>query len=293
MVRFLRVWFAGTIAVSFMAASSLGGGRPQQSSANLELDSVRSTFTQYCIECHNDRTKTAGLVLNTLDPGKVSENPEVWEKVVTKLRGRMMPPLGRPRPGDNTYSSVVSYLEKSLDAAAAANPTAGRTSTFRRLNRTEYQNAIRDLLAVEVDVTPLLPKDDASYGFDNVGDALSMPPILLERYLAAAERILDEAIVTEDPANRFVRRVNAESMDSSTGTESKGNGWVIVGREGELFSAMRFRAPGEYVFRVRAYGEQAGPEPGAAKAARPAARRGGSCWRDRTCRGLAAAAARR
>src|SRR5687767_7565702 len=118
MVRFLRVWLAGTIAIFFVAASSLGGeSSPQQSSTNVELDSVRSAFTQYCIECHNDRTKTAGLALNTLDASNVSQNPEVWEKVVTKLRGRMMPPLGRPRPGDNTYNSVVSYLEKSLDAA--------------------------------------------------------------------------------------------------------------------------------------------------------------------------------
>src|SRR4029079_4687979 len=107
------------------------------------------------------------------------ENPEIWEKVVRKLRGRMMPPPGRPRPDEKTYDDVVASLEKSLDRAAAANPNPGRTATFHRLNRTEYQNAIRDLLALDVDVKSLLPKDDASFGFDNVGVG-GVSPNLLE-----------------------------------------------------------------------------------------------------------------
>ncbi|HET9220315.1 MAG TPA: DUF1592 domain-containing protein [Terriglobia bacterium] len=245
MVRFLRVWLAGTIAVSFMAASSLGGGRPQQSSANLELDSVRSTFTQYCIECHNDRAKTAGLALNTLDPGNVFQDPEVWEKVVVKLRGRMMPPLGRPRPGDNTYNSVVSYLEKSLDAAAIANPNAGRTSTFRRLNRTEYQNAIRDLLAVEVDVTPLLPKDDASYGFDNVG-VNNLSPTLLERYLAAAQKISRLAVGLQGQASG----VNVVTLPVDFTQESHIEG-LPFGTRGGTLVRHTFPLDGKYELRVR------------------------------------------
>src|SRR5204863_2723894 len=133
------------------------------------------------------------LSLNALDISRPGEHPEVWEKVVRKLRGRMMPPPGRPRPDERGYDALVVYLETSLDGAAAANPDPGRTDTFRRLNRTEYHNAIRDLLALDLDVASLLPKDDASYGFDNITVG-GLSPTLLERYLAAAQKISRLAI---------------------------------------------------------------------------------------------------
>ncbi len=159
----------------------------------------RASIDRYCVGCHNDRTKTAGLALDTLDVERVGENAEAWEKVVRKLRGRMMPPPGRPRPDAPTYDSMVAYLEASLDRSAAAVPNPGRTDTFRRLNRTEYQNAIRDLLALEVDVSALLPKDDVSLGFDNVGRA-ELSPTLLERYLAAAQKVSRLAVGSPVPS---------------------------------------------------------------------------------------------
>src|SRR4029077_8642700 len=112
----------------------------------------------------------------------------VWEKVLRKIRARQMPPIGMPRPDEPTYDAAIASLETSLDGAGAANPDPGRTETLRRLNRTEYQNAIRDLLALDVDVASLLPADDSSYGFDNVtvGD---LSPTLLDRYVSAAEKI--------------------------------------------------------------------------------------------------------
>jgi hypothetical protein len=149
---------------------------------------ARSVLDQYCVGCHNDKANIGGLALNNIDVARPADHPEVWEKVIRKLRGRMMPPPGRPRPDERTYDAVVSELETSLDRAAAANPNPGRPETFRRLNRTEYQNAIRDLLALDVDVTSLLPKDDANYGFDNVSVG-GLSPTLLERYLAAAQKI--------------------------------------------------------------------------------------------------------
>ena len=152
-----------------------------------DVPAARASIDQYCAGCHNDKLKTGGLSLN-LDISRPGEHPEVWEKVVRKLRGRMMPPPGRPRPDERGYDALVAYLETSLDGAAAANPDPGRTDTFRRLNRTEYHNAIRDLLALDVDVASLLPKDDASYGFDNVSVG-GLSPTLLERYLAAAQKI--------------------------------------------------------------------------------------------------------
>ena len=188
MSRF-RVWMAGVLTIAFTTAGSLGAGRLQQpADASSPAISPRAVIDQYCVGCHNDKLKTAELAFNVLSVDKAAEHPEVWEKVVRKLRGRMMPPPGRPRPDERTYDAVVADLEKSLDRAAAVNPNPGRAETFRRLNRTEYQNAIRDLLALDVDVAALLPKDDASYGFDNVSVG-GLSPTLLERYLAAAQKI--------------------------------------------------------------------------------------------------------
>ena len=175
------VWLWTTCA--FVAAA------PQsQQSAGSAPESLRAPINQYCVGCHNDKVKTAGLTLNGVDLANVQQNPDVWEKVVRKLRARYMPPVGLPRPDEQTYSAIVSYLDKSLDAAAAAHPNPGRTDTFHRLNRTEYHNAIRDLLNVESDVASLLPSDDSSYGFDNI-TAGELSPTLLERYLNAAQKI--------------------------------------------------------------------------------------------------------
>jgi len=134
-----------------------------------------------------------------MDVGRAGEQPESWEKVVRKLRRRMMPPPGRPRPDEATYDALVSYLETSLDRSAAASPHPGRTDTFHRLTRAEYQNAIRDLLALDVDVSALLPNDDVSHGFDNVGVG-AFSPTLLERYLAAAQKVSRLAVGSPPPS---------------------------------------------------------------------------------------------
>jgi mono/diheme cytochrome c family protein len=179
----LSAWTTGSLSLLLAVTLSAGGRPPDQTAP-----STRAALDQYCVGCHNERTKTAGLAFDTLDVARAGERPDVWERVVRKLRGRMMPPLGRRRPDEQTYDALVHDLETVLDRAAAANPNPGRTETFRRLNRTEYQNAIRDLLALDVDVASLLPKDDASYGFDNVSVG-GLSPTLLERYLAAAQKV--------------------------------------------------------------------------------------------------------
>src|SRR5262249_19154046 len=152
------------------------------------LQPVAPAINRYCVGCHNDKVKAGSLVLDTIAADSPEKHVEVWEKVVRRLRVRSMPPAGLPRPDESTYRALISSLEASLDSAAAAHPNPGRTDTFRRLNRTEYQNAIRDLLALEIDATPLLPADESSRGFDNVtvGD---LSPTLLDRYIAAAQKI--------------------------------------------------------------------------------------------------------
>ena len=185
------VWIRCWMPVLFVVGGSTGVAVAQQQSVQLPPPVVspeRALANQYCLACHNPTAKTAGLDLDTISSQGVSRQPEVWEKVIRKLRARHMPPVGMPRPEESTYNAVVSSLEASLDSAAAARPRPGRTDTFRRLNRTEYRNAIRDLLALDVDVTSLLPSDDSSHGFDNVtvGD---LSPTLLDRYVSAAEKI--------------------------------------------------------------------------------------------------------
>jgi hypothetical protein len=149
---------------------------------------VAAAVKQYCVGCHNAGVKAGGLVLDTIIGDSPVKHAEVWEKVVRRLRVRSMPPAGLPRPSETGYDTLVPSVESTLDAAAAAHPNPGRTDTFRRLNRTEYQNAIRDLLAVEIDAGPLLPGDEASYGFDNVTVG-NLSPTLLERYVSAARKI--------------------------------------------------------------------------------------------------------
>ena len=194
------VSLAGALAVLSVSGSSIRGLQPQSTAPSPAAAAPqRASLDRYCVGCHNDRAKTGGLALDTLDVEHVGESAEAWEKVVRKLRGRMMPPPGRPRPDEATYESLVSYLETSLDRSAAVHPNPGRTDTFRRLNRTEYQNAIRDLLALDVDVSALLPKDDVSHGFDNVGVG-ELSPTLLERYLAAAQKVSRLAVGSSAPS---------------------------------------------------------------------------------------------
>jgi hypothetical protein len=149
---------------------------------------VAGVANRYCIGCHNTTAKAGGFVLSSILSDPIAQHSAEWEKVVRKLRVRHMPPMGLPRPDEKTYDAVVGSLSAQLDAAAAAHPDPGRTDTFRRLNRTEYQNAIRDLLALDLDVTSILPGDEAGYGFDNVTVG-NLSPTLLESYLQAAQRV--------------------------------------------------------------------------------------------------------
>jgi len=149
---------------------------------------VTSLVNQYCVSCHDGDVNKGGLDLAAILRDDVVQHSGTWENAVRKMRARQMPPVGKERPSDRAYDEVVGRLSSSLDRAAAKHPNPGRTDTFRRLNRTEYQNAIRDLLALDIDAAALLPKDDASHGFDNVTVG-ELSPTLLNRYISAAEKI--------------------------------------------------------------------------------------------------------
>src|SRR5689334_11434544 len=147
----------------------------------------KAFINTYCVSCHNQKLHTAGLALDTLDVTHPGANPEVWERVVAKLRAGSMPPPKMPRADEATYRVIASAIENELDKAWTANPNPGRISAVHRLNRMEYNNAIRDLFALDFDVKALLPGDDTADGsFDNFADVLSVSTTHLERYMSVA-----------------------------------------------------------------------------------------------------------
>ena len=156
------------------------GAVPSRPQAQTPAVPARALVDKYCLTCHSARAKSGGLVLEGVDLTSPAASAETWEKVIRKVRGGMMPPVGMPHPEKAALDAFAGYLEASIDAAAAARPNPGRT-VLHRLNRAEYGNAVRDLLALDVDVASLLPADDSAYGFDNIGDVLGVSPVLMER----------------------------------------------------------------------------------------------------------------
>ena len=186
--------FLVRIAVGCLAASLPGGWASAQTASN--VSDYGATLKQYCVTCHNDKAKTGDLSLENMDLAHLGNNAEVWEKVIRKARVGMMPPQGMPQPDSATRAALVTWLQTSLDRAAAEKPNPGHP-LVHRLNRAEYANAIRDLLALDVDAATLLPPDDSGYGFDNIADVLGVSPVLLEAYVSAAGKI--SALAVGDP----------------------------------------------------------------------------------------------
>ena len=213
----------------------------------------RAVLDRYCVTCHSERLRTGGLTLESVDPDRVGDDAEVWEKVVRKLRTGMMPPSPRRRPDAATYASTVSYLETALDRAAAANPNPGRPAVHR-LNRAEYTNAVRDLLALEVDGRALLPPDESGYGFDNIGDVLSVSPGLLERYLLAAAKISRRAVgdPTLRPATVIYKTSPLLAQDDRVSED------LPFGSRGGLAVRHHFPLDAEYIIKIALRGRARG-----------------------------------
>jgi hypothetical protein len=238
----LVVFWAISAAVAETASQ-----RPASTRVSSGIQELRSVLSQYCVTCHNERPKTAGLTFDTMDVGNVPGDAEVWEKVIRKVRGGSMPPQGRPRPDQTTREAFVKTLITTLDRAAAATPNPGRP-IIHRLNRTEYANAIRDLLALDVDTTNLLPPDDSSYGFDNIADVLGLSPMLLERYLAAAKRISALAV-----GDRQVTPGTDTYQARQDLTQTRHVEGLPLGTVGGLLVKPTLPLDGEYELQVRLF----------------------------------------
>ena len=210
-----------------------------------EPERVRAVLDQFCVSCHDADARKGGLDLASAAPQGIGRDPEVWEKVVRRLRGRDMPPPGKRRPDEPTYAALQSGLEAVLDRAAAERPNPGRTDTVRRLTRTEYQNAIRDLLALEIDAASLLPADEAGHGFDNVTVA-NLSPALLDRYVTAAQKVSRLAVggaQREPGGDTFRVRPDITQEDRVDG--------LPVGTRGGTLVRYTFPRDGQYEVQVR------------------------------------------
>src|SRR5579863_6912394 len=214
-----------------------------------KLDATRSDATteravldKYCVVCHNAKLKTANLLLDQLDLAHVGDHAEIGEKVVRKLRAGMMPPTGMPQPDPATREALIAFMEKELDRGAIPYlPPPG----LHRLNRTEYTNAIRDVLALEVDASKFLPPDDSTHGFDNIAGALTLSPALMEAYLSAAGKISRLAIGDVSAPTQAVFEVPS---DTAQNYHIEG---LPFGTRGGILIKYQFPADGEYTFKVK------------------------------------------
>ena len=241
---------AAAVFAGLLCAAGAMLGATAAASAQPAADAAphRATLDRYCVVCHNERLRTAGLALDAADLVDVAGDAAIWEHVIRKLRVGAMPPPGRPRPDRGDARVLVTYLEAALDRAAALDRGVGRTETFHRLNRAEYRNAVRDLLQVEVDVSALLPADDADeHGFDNMAAVLSVSPALLERYLSAARKISRLAVGLAPP----VPSVETHRIPLLLYQDDRLSEDLPFGSRGGIAVRHRFPVDGEYSVRLR------------------------------------------
>ena len=223
---------------------ALPPAEPQRQVGSPPHADARAVLDRYCVTCHNAQLRTAGFSLEDVDVAEPAAAAEMWEKVVGKLRSRTMPPVGRPRPDEATYETLATSLESSLDRAAAAHPNPGRP-LLHRMNRTEYRNAIRDLLALDFDVSAL-PADDATYGFDNIADALGTSPLLLESYMTAARKAVRLALGSPAIPPVTVSHAAAEDLTQDYHLRD-----LPLGTRGGLRAEHYFPVDAIYEIRVR------------------------------------------
>ncbi|MCE2541752.1 MAG: DUF1592 domain-containing protein [Acidobacteria bacterium] len=209
-------------------------------------DDHAALLQRYCVTCHNGRLQTAGLALDAVEVSTehVAAHPELWEKVVQKLRSRTMPPAGRPRPAGAAYGAFASWLETTLDTAALARPNPGRP-LLHRMNRTEYRNAVRDLLAVDADVSAL-PADDSTYGFDNIADALGVSPLLIESTVTTARKVSRLAVGSPAIPAATITHKTPEDLTQDYHLRD-----LPLGTRGGVRFAEHFPVDAEYELRVR------------------------------------------
>ena len=258
--RVFMKFFAITSALVFSAFPLLAA----EVSAGLVTlrENVGPLLKEYCVDCHNaDKHKGDLNLLPLLEKTALSENREAWEKVAEALESRDMPPEKKPQPSSEHRDLLVKFIDGQLSLVDCKLDRDPGKVTIRRLNRQEYRNTIRDLLQVDYDPDEF-PNDEVGYGFDNIADVLSLPPLLLEKFMSAAEAIVTKAIVVDAAPKPVVQRIDGERFTSENEFVKPIEGKTLgLYREGEGTMPFDFPQSAEYTFRIRAFGEQAGPEP--------------------------------
>ncbi len=244
MLRHVFVAVAFALAVLSTGFGNLGATLPPPQVSSAPSSPQRALLDRYCVTCHNQRSKTANVMFDAMDLAHLSQNADIWEKAVRKLRGGMMPPPGARQPDKAAVDSFVLWLENSLDQAAAADPNPGRVA-LHRLNRVEYANAIEDLVALRVDASALLPKDDEANGFDNVANVLKVSPSFLDQYLSAARLVSHQAIGNATP--KTTSTVLGAPRSNNQGVHVEG---LPLGTRGGFVAEYLFPADGEYKFNI-------------------------------------------
>jgi hypothetical protein len=221
---------------------------------------IKPLLTKYCYTCHGEKKKGDLDLRIYADEAAAKRDRTEFEKVLHNLQANEMPPENKPQPTAAERKLMADWVEAEVLGCDCKHPDPGRV-TIRRLNRTEYNNTIRDLVGIAFQPADDFPDDDVGYGFDNIGDVLSLSPMLMEKYLAAAEKVLDLAIMTGPVTNGPVKRFDAAEMKCTSVGEKQEDGARMLATEGEVYAHFQFPKAGEYALRVRAAGQQAGPEP--------------------------------
>lgn len=249
MMRSLSIFGAICLAYGFQ-----GAALSSAQTSGAQTSPAHEMVSKYCVACHNQKLKTGNLVLEGVDADHPANAPETWEKVIVKLRSRSMPPPKIPRPDNAAYDKVATWLETEIDRSAAAHVNPGRTPSLHRMNRAEYANAVRDLIAVEVDGEEMLPPDGQAYGFDTNAEALSIEPALLDRYITAATSIAREAVGDPTIPGGFVRygaiKGNSNEQTYLRQTERMGEQFPL-GSRGGIAVRHYFPVDGEYAFKLK------------------------------------------
>ncbi len=245
------------VAVGLVVFFGSSHWRPAQAAGAVAAH--EAMIQEYCVSCHNDKSKTANVSLAGLDYRDVAKNGDTWEKVLRKVRTGQMPPVKAPHPEAKDVTAFVSWLESALDQAAMANPNPGRP-VIHRLNRAEYSNAIRDFLALDIKPGAALPVDDSGYGFDNIGDVLSLSPALLERYMSVAFRVSRAAVgdLKMKPTEETLQPRREVSSSNAARSERLSDDLPFYSRGGMSFQYY-FPLDGEYRIRIKMGGDNAKP----------------------------------
>ena len=271
--RRLLLSLAGTAVLAggfvLVARSGVGSGRDEPVAARPAPDfalDVRRFLISHCVVCHGAVDPHGKLNLDAIaSPAQAAAAPSVWTRARRLVSGGEMPPVGTARPPKEAVERFLAWIDATIPVAtpspaASSGPGDPGRVTMRRLNRLEYRNTVRDLLGVDDRSSDGFPSDDVGYGFDDIGDVLSMPPLLVEKALQAAERLANEAIVVEDPAHPPARRFQAEALES-TAPPGVDHGVRVLSSNGDVHGEVRLPRDGTYVLRARAFATQAGDGP--------------------------------